>query len=63
MSTTFLPSEYLAILLLSKHFDAFTKKHYDKLLKQLGVSEEELKDAIELIQKLNPKLDPSPTLA
>lgn len=45
----------LAIKLLSEHFDAFTKKHYDKLLKQLHVSEEELKDAIELIQKLNPK--------
>ena len=45
----------LAIKLLSQHFDAFTKKHYDKLLKQLEVSEEQLKEAIELIQKLNPK--------
>lgn len=41
--------------ILRKYFDAFTKKHYDKLQKQLDLSEEELRDAIGEILKLNPK--------
>lgn len=44
-----------ARLLLRKHFDAFTKKHYEKLQKQLECSAEDLKGAIEEIIKLNPK--------
>ncbi len=36
-------------------FDEFTKKHYDKILKRLDVEEEELRDALEIILKLNPK--------
>lgn len=45
----------LALKILSDHFEAFTKKHYQKLKKQLYVSESELKDAIDEILKLNPK--------
>ena len=44
-----------ARLILRKYFDAFTKKHYDKLQKQLDISAEELKAAIGEIIKLNPK--------
>ena len=44
-----------AELILRKYFDAFTKKHYDKLQKQLDLTADELKDAIQEILKLNPK--------
>lgn len=40
---------------LKKTFDEFTKKHYSKIISKIGISEEELKDAIEEILKLNPK--------
>jgi RNA polymerase sigma-54 factor len=45
----------IAISILSEHFDDFIKKHYDKLSKQLKISEEELKLSIQVITKLNPK--------
>jgi RNA polymerase sigma-54 factor len=45
----------LAIEVLSKYFDEFTKKHYDKIQRGLGLSDEELKDIINQIIKLNPK--------
>ncbi len=49
------PSITLAISILEKSFDHFTKKHYDKLLQKHHISEEELKAAIAEIEKLNPK--------
>lgn len=51
------PSEYvdLAIDIIENQFEQFTKKHYDKLLHKYGVSQEQLKKAIEEIEKLNPK--------
>ena len=45
----------LAILIIERYFNEFTKKHYDKILKKADISEEELKDAINEILKLNPK--------
>lgn len=45
----------LAMKILTSYFNLFSKKHYEKLKKQLYVSEPELKDAIEEILKLNPK--------
>lgn len=45
----------LAIQIIDKQFDAFTKKHYDKLLQKFDVSKEQLKKAIDEIEKLNPK--------
>ncbi len=36
-------------------FEEFTKKHYQKLLKKLNLSEQDLKEAINVIIKLNPK--------
>lgn len=45
-----------AINILTRCFNEFTKKHYQKIIKKLDLeSEEELKDAIQLITKLNPK--------
>lgn len=45
----------LAIDLLDNSFDAFTKKHYKKLLAKYGISEDELRNAISEIEHLNPK--------
>ena len=45
-----------AINILTHCFNEFTKKHYQKIIKKLDLeSEEELKDAIQVITKLNPK--------
>ena len=41
--------------ILKFHFDEFTKKHYDKILNRMDISEEDLKGAIDEIIKLNPK--------
>lgn len=51
------PTEYvdLAITVIENHFEQFTKKHYEKLLTSCNVSQEQLKKAIEEIEKLNPK--------
>jgi len=51
------PTEYvdLAIDIIENQFDAFTKKHYDKLLQKYAVSNEQLKKAIHEIERLNPK--------
>jgi RNA polymerase sigma-54 factor len=51
------PTEYieLAIDIIENQFDAFTKKHYEKLLIAYEISKEKLKKAIEEIEKLNPK--------
>jgi len=45
----------LAYKILKHHFEAFTKKHYDKLMRQLSIEEETLKAAIDEIIHLNPK--------
>ena len=44
-----------ALVMVQEHFDAFSKKHYDKLIQRLGWDEEELKSAIHEIEILNPK--------
>ncbi len=44
-----------AAIILKDYFDEFTKKHYDKILKNLSITEEELKKANEEIIKLNPR--------
>ncbi len=45
----------IALKIITDYFQQFSKKHYQKLQKQLYISESELKDAIEEILKLNPK--------
>ena len=49
------PNLDLALRIIRDHFDEFSKKHFEKLQKQLDVSEERLKTAIDIILKLNPK--------
>jgi len=48
-------SRKLAKRILTEAFDHFVKKHYKKLLLKFNVSEQELRMAIEEIEKLNPK--------
>jgi RNA polymerase sigma-54 factor len=45
----------LPIMIVERFFEEFTKKHYDKILKRANINEEQLKDAINIIVKLNPK--------
>ena len=45
----------LATDIIENQFDAFTKKHYGKLLQKYNVSNDQLKKAIHEIEKLNPK--------
>lgn len=45
----------LAIKILNRFFNEFTKKHYSKIMKRAEISEEQLKEAMEEILKLNPK--------
>ena len=49
------PDVKLAWKIITRQFEAFTKKHYDKLMKALDVDEAGLKKAIEIILHLNPK--------
>ena len=45
----------LATDIIENQFEAFTKKHYDKLLNRYEISQEQLREAINEIEKLNPK--------
>ena len=45
----------LAREIVANHFNALSKKHYDKLLARLSVTEEMLRKALKEIAKLNPK--------
>ena len=45
----------IAHKILNKYFNEFSKKHYTRLKRSLGLSDSELKDAIDEILKLNPK--------
>lgn len=49
------PERKIAIEILENNFDNFGKKHFDKLIQKLGISKDELRDAISEIEKLNPK--------
>jgi RNA polymerase sigma-54 factor len=49
------PSMNLAHTILDSHFEEFTKRHYDKIIARLGITENELKSAIDEVLKLNPK--------
>ena len=41
--------------IIGKYFNEFSKKHYQKLQRHVNLNEDQLKDAIEEILKLNPK--------
>ncbi|WP_158961537.1 RNA polymerase factor sigma-54 [Myroides fluvii] len=41
--------------IIENQFDAFTKKHYDKLLSRYNITKDQLRKAIDEIERLNPK--------
>lgn len=49
------PEVALARKILKYHFDEFTRKHYDKIASKLDLEDEQLKEAVDEILKLNPK--------
>ncbi len=44
-----------ARMIVAKHFEAFTKKHYDRIMERLEIDEDALRDAMDVIVRLNPK--------
>ena len=48
-------AELIARQILQDHFDEFRKKHYDKITSKLEIDDDMLKDAMDEIQKLNPR--------
>ncbi len=44
-----------ALTILEEYFSEFSKKHYTKITSKMGISQEELKEAIDEIVKLNPR--------
>ncbi len=49
------PAVKHALRIVEFHFDEFTKRHFEKIAKSLEINEEQLKDAIAEIRKLNPR--------
>jgi RNA polymerase sigma-54 factor len=49
------PTVQNAIKIISECFEEFTKKHYSKIQKKLDLSEDELKESVNMITRLNPK--------
>ncbi len=45
----------MAMKVLEKYFDEFTKKHYEKIQRGLNLTDEQLREVINQIIKLNPK--------
>ncbi len=45
----------LAIKAIHKYFDEFTKKHYEKIQRGLDIDDEQLKEVMQWIIRLNPK--------
>ncbi len=48
-------TRYTAKKIVQNHFEEFIKKHYFKISEKLEIEEADLKDAIDVILKLNPK--------
>jgi RNA polymerase sigma-54 factor len=47
-------AQKLAMEILENAYEPFAMKHYQQIIKQIGVTEEYLKEAIEVIKRLNP---------
>ena len=45
----------LAIKAISRYFDEFTKKHYEKIQRGLNIDDDELREVMQQIIRLNPK--------
>ena len=44
-----------ALAIIENHFDEFSKKHFQRLQRDLNITEDDLKEAIDEVLKLNPK--------
>jgi len=49
------PAHQTAKVLITDYFDLLTKRHYDKILSALEITDQELKAALEVVQKLDPR--------
>ena len=49
------PEVELSYKILDQYFEEFSKRHYDKIVSRLNITEKELKSAIDEILKLSPK--------
>ena len=49
------PAHQTARVLITDYFDLLTKRHYDKILSAMEISDRELKAALEVVQKLDPR--------
>lgn len=49
------PEVVHALKIIKEEFDHFSHKHYEKLQDRVGITQEQLKKALELIARLNPK--------
>jgi RNA polymerase sigma-54 factor len=49
------PAQELALRILEDAYEPFIKKHYAVIIKQLSITEEDIKQAIDVIKRLNPK--------
>ena len=49
------PAKKLAYKILDLHFEEFVKKHYERMISRLGVSEDQFREAVYEIQHLSPK--------
>ena len=49
------PNVVYAIKVVEDLFEEFSKKHYDKIQKRLNIDDDQMKQVIKLITKLNPK--------
>ena len=45
----------IAYRILDEMFEEFTKKHYEKIQRKFNIEEDDLRDALDEILKLNPK--------
>jgi RNA polymerase sigma-54 factor len=45
----------LALRILREFYESFTMKHFEEIVRRLGITLEELKGAVDIIQHLNPK--------
>ncbi|MEJ5262694.1 MAG: RNA polymerase factor sigma-54 [Ignavibacterium sp.] len=47
--------KYIAIKILEDYYDEFTKRRFDIIKKKMKLTDDTLKEALDLIQKMNPK--------
>ena len=48
-------SIHLAIIIIDKYYELFIKKHYEKIMMRLNITEEQFRDVLSEISRLNPK--------